>query len=424
MAKDEVQLIYDLRTDLGDIPETEWDAVELIRALERANSDLSRFLPRELIFDLELTSTIIEDDVMVDLSDYIDEDDGMEGFIRVHRVEYPTGQVPQSFVNFDVFGQMLVITGMSESEGQQALLAGDTIRIYYDAPHVLADDDEPGTCPPFLENTMIMAAGAYALFQRALDMIHLADTDFASARTALTTAATALAKVATYLEDNSDEDSVFWLTKITTDIAGLRTAVLADLDPLNSYLDAVASDLTAADGVINDYMGTTNYLDGGTEPDIKAYLESGDALLNTIADGGEGQEVSHAYRQYAQTVKDSLIATHENNRRMLYQNAVARTNAAMIYAQGAAQRLSNLRSYIEQAEGWGSIAARFIAEAEQRLADSIQYNNIATGNMELANRLKEQAIARRDEAWSIWRDRKQYIGDFSQAPVRQMPQYP
>ena len=204
----------------------------------------------------------------------------------------------------------------------------------------------------------------------------------------------------------------------------MRTAVLADLDPLNSYLDAVASDLTAADGVINDYMGTTNYLDGGTEPDIKAYLESGDALLNTIADGGEGQEVSHAYRQYAQTVKDSLIATHENNRRMLYQNAVARTNAAMIYAQGAAQRLSNLRSYIEQAEGWGSIAARFIAEAEQRLADSIQYNNIATGNMELANRLKEQAIARRDEAWSIWRDRKQYIGDFSQAPVRQMPQYP
>jgi len=423
MAKDEVQLVYDLRTDLGDIAETEWDAVELIRALERANSDLSRFLPRELIFDLALTSTIIEDDVMIDLSDYIDEDDGMEGFIRVHRVEYPTGQVPQSFVSFDVFGQMLIITGMAESAGQQQLKAGDTIRIYYDAPHVLADDDEPGTCPPFLENTMIMAASAYALFQRALDMIHQADSDFTLSRTALTNAGTALAKVATYLEDNTNEDSKYWLTKITTDIAGLRTAVLADLDPLNAYLDSVADDLDAADDVIADYMGTTNYLDGGTEPDVKAYLESGDALLNTIADGGEGQEVAHAYRQYAQTVKDALIAPHEENRRMLYQNAVARTNAAMIYAQGAAQRLSNLRSYIEQADAWGMIAQRFIAEAEQRLADSIQYNNIALHNIELANRLKEQAEARRDEAWSIWRDRKQYIGDFSQAPVRQMQQY-
>ena len=420
MAKDEVQLVYDLRTDLGDIAEEEWDAVELIRALERAVSDLNRFLPRELIYDIELTSSIIEDDVMIDLSDYINADGGMEEIIRINSVEYPTGRVPQCFVSWQLFSNMLMITGLAESEGQNGLSAGETLRIYYDSPHVVADDDEPGSYPVFLENTIILAGGAYALFQKALDYIHSAGDNQTLAGTALTNAATALAKVATYLENNSDEDSKYWLTKITTDIADLRTAAKTDLEALNAYLDSVAADLTAADAA-NGYIAT--YVEGGTAPSADKYLDDGDALLNAIADGGEGQEVPDTYRKFAQTVHDAIVVPEEENRRMLYQNAVARTNAAMIYAQGAAQRLSNLRSYIEQAEGWGMIAQRFIAEAEQRLADSVQYNNIASSCMTTADKLKEQAEARRDEAWSVWRDRKQYIGDFAQSSLRQMPQY-
>lgn len=419
-GKDLLTMKSDLRKDLADTGETEWEATELERAIEKSLADLSRFVPRELIFDLTLTSTIIEDDVMIDLDDYIDVTDCMSGFIRVNRVEYPTGQVPQHFVSFEVFGHMLMITGDVESGTQQTLSAGDTLRIYYDAPHVMAEDDLPGTCPPFLDNTVLLAASAYAMFQKALDYIHQSNTDFTSARTALTNAATALAKVATYLENNTNEDSKYWLTKITTDIAGLRTAALTDLDALNAYLDSVATDLAAADAA-NGYIAT--YVEGDTAPAVDKYLDDGDALLNTIADGGEGQEVPDTYRKFAQTVYDAIVRPEEENRRMLYQNAVARTNAAMIYAQGAAQRLSNLRSYIEQAEGWGAIASRFIAEAEQRLADSIQYNNIAVNNMTLADKLKEHALERRNEAWSIWRDRTQWIGDFSAAPVRQLTQY-
>ena len=419
-GKDLTQALIDLRVDLGDVAETEWEAADLERAIERALSDLSRFLPREQIFDLTLSSTNISDKVMVDLSDYIDADDGMVGFIRVHRIEYPTGNVPQTFVSFDTFANMLIITGLEESTGQEQLSAGKTLRIYYDAPHVMPEDDEPGTCPIFLENTWILAASAYALFQKALDYIHQANASFTLAGTALTNAATALAKVATYLENNTNEDSKYWLTKITTDIANLRTATITSLDALNTYLDAVAADLTAADAAY-DYLAS--YVTGSTAPGVAKYLGDGDAYLNAIADGGEGQEVPHAYRQYAQTVADGMVAPLQRHRELLAQNATSRTNAAMIYAQEAAQRLSNLRSYIEQADGWGTIAQRFIAEAEQRLADSIQYNNVANSNMTMAKEMRDQATARRDEAWSIWRDRKQYIGDFSQAPVRQMPQY-
>jgi len=420
MAKDLNAILSNLRTDLSDISEAEWEAIELERAVERAVSDLSRFLPRELIFELTLTSDIIEDKVMIDLSNYINEDDGMQDLIRVQRVEFPTDLVPQVFCQFDIFANMLTITGRGESMGQEAL-SSQEIRIYYDSPHVMPEDDEPGTIPVFLENTVILAASAYALFQRALNFLHQAGTDYASARTALTSATTALAKVATYLENNTDEDSNFWLGKITTDIAGLRTAILEAVNQLNAYLDAVAGDLTAADDVRANYMGaTSNYVDGAAAPSTKKYLDDGDAYLNKIADGGEGQAVPLAYREYARAVREALVAPHEMDRELLARNATARTNAAMIYAQEAAQRLSNLRSYIEQADAWGRIASGFINEAEQRLADSIQYSNIANNNVELANRLREQATLRRDEAWTIWRDRKQYIGDFSQSSVRQM----
>lgn len=411
-------LLSDLRTDLSDIPQTEWEAIELERAIERAIADLSRFLPRELIFDLTLTSTIIENSFTIDLDDYINEEDGMEELIRVHRVEYPANESPQKFCQFEIFAHHLTITGMGEASGQETLAEGSVLRIYYDSPHAMPEDEDAGTCPAFLDNTVLLASAAYALFQRALHFLHLADDDFTSARTALTNAATALAKVSTYLEDNSNEDAKGWLTKITTDIADLRTAINTALDAVNTYLDAVADDLTAADAA-DGYLA--DYVAGSSAPASKKYLGNGDAHLNKIADGGEGQTVPLAYRQYAEAVKSTITNPYERNRELLGQNATFRTNAAMIYAQESAQRLSNLRSYIEQADGWTGIARGFVNEAEQRLADSMQYTNLANQNITIADKLKEQATERRNEAWTIWRDRTQYIGDFAASSIRQMP---
>jgi len=546
-------ILSGLRIDLSDVAEGEWEATDLERAVERGLADLSRFLPRELTFDITLTSTIIENYHTIDLSDYIDAVDGMVGFIRVTRVEYPANQNPQNFVSWEIFANLLTITGGVESEGQAALSSGKILRIYYEAPHTMPEDEEPGSCPPFLDNTVILAASAYALFQRALYFNHQASDDFDDARTNLASATTAqtalgtaldnikkyldnnsdkdaagvledittdiaglrtailaaqdaanseldagdptdintgladaasaLDKVATYMEDNTSEDAKSWLTKITTDIAGLRTAILTAVDAMNTYLDSVADDLTAADGAIDDYMGTTNYLDGGAAPDVKKYLDDGDAFLNAIADGGEGQEVPLAYARFAEATRNNLIAPHERNRELLAQNATSRTNAAMIYAQEAAQRSSNLRSYIEQASGWADIARGFIDEAAQRIASVVQlvnkenvivnratgyiseaesrlgnlrsyieqsngyvsiantfareaearlvdintylqeashYESIANANMALADKYKEHAMERRDEVWTIWRDKVNFIGDFSYSSRRQM----
>lgn len=358
--------------------------------------------------------------------------------IRVQRVEYPVGSIPQNFAQFDVFGKWVVVTGSGESD-EQALLAEDKqFRIYYDAKHQAPGEYSPSSASEFLEDTVILAAGAYALYMFSLKQGHQAVTDLTSARTSLTSAntahtamGTALTNLIKYLNANTEADAAGILKDITDDVASLRTAITTAADALNTYLDAVATDLTNADAVRAKYMGATaNYVDGGVAPDIKKYLDDGDAILNTVAVGGEGQEVPRAYREYAQTVKESLVLAHEQDRRFYQQNATARTNAAMVYANEAAQRLSNIRTYLEQSAGYVAISNTFATEAGHRageimsyLQQARQYVEAANTDISLANRFKLDADERRNEVYSIWRDRRQYIGDFTAGAMRQMPSY-
>ena len=600
--------------------------------------------------------------------------------IRVESVIYPVGTIPQSIVPWDIWGNILSITGAGEAEEQQSMAEDKHIAVYYDAEHQPPTDFNSGSYPEFLENTVLLAAGAYALFIYTLKYEHLAATDFASARTALgnlgaihtliatalgkvtthvaemstalglaaaqavlsaaalvkingdgartyltdantaldaaatiltatdsptgvlskvdtylagatesakarlllittdvanlrtavataidaakTTlgtvnladvgiylgnAVTALGKVDTYLVSNTNEDSKYWLTKITTDIAGLRTAVLTAVDALNTYIDVVGAattgDLAKADLARANYMGATaNYVDGTTAPGIKKYLDDGDALINTVTAGGENERTPEVYATFASIARSALVTPHEQDRNFYLENAARRTNAALGYAQEAAERLSNLRSYIEQADAWGRVAAGFVGEAVQRISAALQaanrervkidqaatyvaeanarlanlesyinqamaytrisdsfiaearerigvasafiaeasqrvsiadryiaeasgrvatanayteeangrlgmanafvaeangrtaemdrhiaeadrYTGIAVQNLALADRFRSEAEGRRNEAWNVWRDRKQYIGDFTQSAVRQMPVY-
>lgn len=357
--------------------------------------------------------------------------------ISVDRVEYPVGDIPQSFVPHDVWGAVVAITGGVEQDEQSSMAEDKHIRVYYAAEHQPPTDYSPSSVPEFLENTVILAASAYALFTYALkqeiaaeNQLNTTATRLASANTAHTLLGTALTNVKKYLDNNTNADAAGLLAQITTDIAGLRTAILEAQNQANAYLDAVAGDITNADTVRASYVTTKDYIDGGTEPDILAYLTTGDALLNTVAVGAEGIDVMEAYRRYAETVKSALVGAFENDRAMYLQDATNRTNAALAYTQEAAQRLSNLRSYIEQSAGYTAIASLFAREAEDRLTEisaylqaASAYTEAAGGYMVMADRFRTEAMERRNEAWSIWRDKKQYIGDYTMSSVRQMPTY-
>lgn len=227
-----------------------------------------------------------------------------------------------------------------------------------------------------------------------------------------------------YLDNNATVDAIGVLANINALHADLVTAV----DAANTYLDDVATDLTNADTVRDSYINTTNYVAGGTEPDILAYLTSGDALLNTITKGGQDERTPEMYAAFASAVKNALVAAFETDRQMYLQDATARTNAALGYTQEAAQRATNMRVYIETAEGYTNVAALFAREAESRLLQinyylqqAIQYISAASDDLNTADRFRTDGDIRRAEAWSVWLDRRQYIGDFATAAMRQIP---
>src|SRR4030043_877152 len=140
-----------------------------------------------------------------------------------------------------------------------SLAEGKQVRVYYDATHHPPTDSTPGTVPEVLENTVIMAAAAYALRIYSLKCEHQAMTDMTTARAAIVLADAIHAAIEanmTTLEGS--------LTSGATALglcAALHAAIITALDAANAYLDSVATDLTNADTVRASYLTTTDYVD-------------------------------------------------------------------------------------------------------------------------------------------------------------------
>ena len=359
-----------------------------------------------------------KDQTSIDLS-------SLDDFIRVYRTEYPVGNIPQSFCQTELYGRHLFITGLGESEEQSSLMEGKNVRVYYDAAHHPPSDFAPGTIPEFLENTIEMAASAYALFIYSLKNEHQALTDLATARTAIAAAEAAQAAIVTVLTSLATHN-----TSAATALAAidaLHAAVVTALDAANIYADTVATDLTNADAVAASYIAATDYVGGATEPGIKAYLTTGDALINTITSGGENEKTPEMYGTFAQITKSALVSAYEQHRAFYQQNATARSNTALAYVQEASQRVANMRIYADTAEGYVLIASNEARDVEARIAQIASYLQeaahsieVAGGDLIIADKFRTEAIERRNEVWNIWRDRKEYIGNFATSAMNQM----
>jgi len=311
-------------------------------------------------------------------------------FIKVERVEYPVGQVPQEFSKVEMWGSILTLTGGYAS--QKEVTDAEHLIIMYLAPHSVPSTHSPGSFPSYLDTTIQLAASAYALFIKALQYDHQAVTDLASVRTelgrvtVLVTATTgkidlALTKVALYLESNG-----------TTDNAKDRLAEITDIETYLRDLIIKLSDGTGALATLNSTLDEVDTTDFANATDgAEKMTSTGHPLINTVTDGAR---VAENYREYAQT-KAEL--------------ANARIQQAMGYFQEAAARLDFLRSYIEEAAGWKAIGDTFIEEAtalinevNSIIAEAAQYQETASNDMVLADKFKQEGMERRNEAWMIW----------------------
>jgi len=371
-----------LRVDLKD-PGGEsaiWTDDELNRSIYRAMSDLSRFLPLEKVLEVTLKFTITDElwssaaaaGTWVTLANkpikyvsetvknaagivcirdtdyYMDYTNGkithitassigdaeactisytksqlgidvssLTDLIRVSRVEYPVGEVPQSFVSYGLDVKLLYVKGSSES--QSLLTDGKHIAIYYKATHIEPELTVDSSCPNFLNNTVLLAASAYALFIRALHYEQEAGVDIASSETELST-------------------EVYDTTDITN-----------ALDKVNTY---------AA---------------GTTAPSIKKYLTTGEDKINKV---NIGDNVPENYAVYAGRSGD----------------------IASLFINEAAQRIAMHTHYVSK-------SSSYVQSTVQLLA--------------LAELIRLEAVERRNEAWSIWRDKKEFAGDFTITAGRQ-----
>jgi hypothetical protein len=146
-----VSLRGQLRVDLHDqdAASYRWSDPELDRHLQRATRELSLALPRERRQPLVVSGGPTRD---LDMSVLVD-------LVRVYAVEYPVGEFPSCFVQFQTWQTTLTV------QTDKLLENGETVNVYWGS--LQAVDEDASTLPAFAEETLLQGAGGYAALEWA-----------------------------------------------------------------------------------------------------------------------------------------------------------------------------------------------------------------------------------------------------------------
>lgn len=308
--------------------------------MDYENGRLALITGTTLVANTAYTISYTKSRISIDTSVLLD-------LMRIDRVEHNAGSVPQSFVSWDMWGDILTLTGTEET--QTEFSDSQHILIRYLAEHTVPNAAAPGSYPQFLNASVELAASSYALFIEALQHEHQAATDLASARTSLGSSAAKHTLSGTAL------------TAAATALAAATTA-----------------------------LGSTkvdDFLSGSSAPSGKKYLDDGDAYVTTV---NVSDDVPQKYSDMARAAMD-----------------IARGFIAQAEAHTA-----NGRAYIEQ----GSM---YIYEIDRYLEEASRYIQSAEDSLNLSDRYRQEAIEKRNEAWSIWRNPGDFRGDFTTSSTRQ-----
>jgi len=167
-----------------------------------------------------------------------------------------------------------------------------------------------------------------------------------------------------------------------TDIAYVDVA----LDKIALAMNGVDGQITAALAVWTDENTAIELVDSALDSGVD-YLGSGESLINTV---NVGDNVPELHRDYA----NASAALAER------YYLVARA-----WEQKRADILTVAARYIDKADAWNG-------EAQSRIANAGLY-------LEIATRFRQEGLERRNEFWSILRDKSEYRKRVSSTPVRQ-----
>jgi len=149
------KLISDIRIEVGDRASDIWQEDEIIRAIQKSVSLMSRLIPKRTMVEGQLDSTWIKDGNYLDISELLDD------YIKIERVEYPAGQSPPQVLTCEPVGKYLQFRGIPY------LTTGETLRIVYLSTWKQPTISEPGDYPSHLNDVIVIGASGQALIYKA-----------------------------------------------------------------------------------------------------------------------------------------------------------------------------------------------------------------------------------------------------------------
>jgi hypothetical protein len=143
-----------VRNDLHDQEEANyrWTDAEVTRQINRAVGELSESLP----LPVKATLSTIAGSNEIELS-------GLSDRIMVAAIEYPVGEMPASYQQFSIWGDILTITSGNQPDGTNC-------NIYYGVRHTL--DSQGSTVPEKYEDLVVGGACGYSAIAHAIFAIN------------------------------------------------------------------------------------------------------------------------------------------------------------------------------------------------------------------------------------------------------------
>ncbi|MCK9597463.1 MAG: hypothetical protein M0R06_00405 [Sphaerochaeta sp.] len=293
--------------------------------------------------------------------------DSVPDVMRIERIEWPAGAIPQTYAEYSVWNNIVILKG-SELGSQTGSTDAQHIVLEYLTQHTPPTTESGGSYPSFLDFTIELDASAYALMIESLQYDLQAVTDFASARTILSTTISH--------------------TKTGVALDAANTAI----DNINALFAKVGVALDAATSA----LGTSaTYLTGATAPSAKYYLETGDGFIEGVPEGTNPPGDYATYAQRSSELSSMLLSE------------------AQMYLSEASARMAEADQRGSEGNAYATEAQSRIAEIDRLIQEADMYVSLATQNMLLADKYRNEANERRNEAWAIWNDSAQYAPMYS-----------
>lgn len=308
--------------------------------------------------DADYTVAYDLDPIMLDIDTLLPR----KSYIKIEKIEYPVGDDPPTYITFDVFGEFLLVKGKGIE-----LTEDRHLRIIYHKPWTAPTDSADGDYPEHLDDPVIIGSVGQALIFKAEKYTQQAVLELALVNAAADSMATPLADINIALDkvDTHAGEAGAALDKVAEYLETSGTT-----DNAKDVLANITDEATELRNEIKDALLLRDrYLtDTSVPPSAHDYLIDGDDLIDA---SNAGQNVAENYADYARVTIEIF-------------NALVRE---------ANTRLSNLRSYIEEAQAWMRMGDTFVAEAGQRLGQ--------------ANAFIGEAVQRIAEvnAWAVQADR-------------------